>query len=115
MLITRHMLSLWPSLLWLYIRIGNHLQCESIDEVAVAPPLLMVTHLQSLETCKMCVYHIRSKFGNAGLIKQYMTCTKKELHYMHTCAEFSRRLKQELCAAEAIFCCPTENSRHLEA
>jgi hypothetical protein len=25
-----------------------------------------------------------------------------------------RNLKQ-LCAAEAIFCCPTENSRHLEA
>jgi hypothetical protein len=23
--------------------------------------------------------------------------------------------KNHICAAEAIFCCPTENSRHLEA
>jgi hypothetical protein len=60
MLITRLMLSLWLSLLWQYIRIGNHLQCESIDEVAVAPPPPSAgdTDLQSLETCKMCVYHI---------------------------------------------------------
>jgi hypothetical protein len=26
----------------------------------------------------------------------FTVCTKKKLHYMHTCAEFSRRLKQEL-------------------
>ncbi len=36
-------------------------------------------------------------------------------HTLQVVKGIKRRIPKEKCAAKAIFCCPTENSHHLEA